>query len=349
MLRYGLALAALLWVGSAVIADQVVLTDGSVVLGRVVVVTDDQVVIDTEFAGQIKIDASKVRGISTDQPVTVELKSGDRAVGRLRYTTDGSQTVASDTLGSVDVQVGQVSSVWTAGDESPAVVALKARLAKVQDPWSLRLHFGIDGQTGNTDRVATNGRMEIKRVTETDRLLIYAQGRSSRENGQDTVKEVLGGLNLEVDIDERWYSYGRTEIEFDKFEDLDLRTSVSGGLGYFVTREADEEFKVRAGFGFVHESFDSGASDDQAVADLGWDYRKDVAPWLLFTHSVTLYPTFEDIKDIRAVMENAAEIPLSTDDNWKLRIGVRNNYDAMPERGIDRLDTYYFFNVVVGW
>ncbi len=330
-------------------ADEVILKDGSRLVGQFKELNGNKAVLETGFSTPLEIDVAKIQGISSDQPMTVQLASGDRAVGTLNYTPEHGQRVAARTMGQVAIDFENVSAIWAAGQEAPEVVDLRAQLKKMQNPWSAKLHLGVDGQSGNTDRVAVNGRAEIHRKTDADRLLIYAQGRSSRENGEDTVKEVLGGISLEVDVDEKWFAFGKTELEFDKFENLDLRARISGGVGYFVTRLPEEEFRLHAGIGFQHESFDSGASDDQAVADLGWDYRKDVAPWLQFTHSTTVFPAFEDIGDFRIVMENAAEIPLDSEHDWKLRLGLRNDYDAMPEPGIKRLDTYYFVNVVMEW
>lgn len=349
MLRFFVVVAAVLACSPALLADEIFLHDGSRLVGQVTEMSDQKVSIETEFVGQIEIDVSKIRGIVTESPMSVELESGDRTIGKLIYSPDGGQKVMGQAHGIVDINMKQVSAVWAPGDDSPEMKKMKDALAKQQKPWSTNLQFGIDGQSGNTDRVAINGRMEVHRTTDEDRLMIYAQGRSSRENGEDTVKEILGGLNLEVDIDKKRFWFARTELEFDKFENLDLRTSISGGVGHFVTQKPNETFKVRAGVGFTHESFDSGNSDDQAVADLGWDYRKELSPTLVFTHSTTIFPTFEDINDFRAVMENAFEIPLSQEKNWNLKLGVRNNYDAMPEKGVERLDTYYYANIGLDW
>jgi len=334
---------------SSLMADEVLLTNGSRLIGQVRKLADEKIIVDTEFAGQIKIDISTIRGITTNTPVSIELQSGDRTIGKLLYSPEGGQKITTTPLGLIGIDFGKVSAIWTQGDDSPDVSQLKASLAKAQKPWSARLHLGLNGETGNTDRLAVDGRMELRRETDSERLLIYAQGRSSRENGTDTVKEILGGLKLEVAVDEKWYVFGNTELEFDKFENLDLRSSVSGGVGYFVTKNTDEEFKIRAGVGFQHESFDTGNTDDQAVADLGWNYRKKISGSWLFTHNTAIFPTFEDINDFRLVMENAVEIPLATNLKWKFRLGIRNNYDAMPEKGIDRLDTYYFLNIVADW
>ncbi len=338
-----------LFIYCPVLADEVLLTDGSKIICEVQTLTEGKLHVTTDFAGEIVIDVSKVQGITTDKPLSVELESGDRAVGPLQYTPGTGQAVETNALGPVNVEMETITAVWPQGQESPAVIALREHLNKLQNPWSVTLALGIDGQSGNTNRTAVNGRLDIKRTIDNERLFLYGQGRFSRENGRDTVKEVIGGATLEVDIDEQWFVFGRGELEFDKFENLDLRSRIAGGFGYFVIKEPEEEFKLRGGIGFQHESFNTGVSDDLAVADLGWDYRKNIAPWLQFNHSITFLPAFEDINQTRIVMNNAVEIPLNPNKDWKLRIGLRNEYDAMPEPGIKRLDSYYYLNIAWDW
>jgi len=332
--------------GGIALADEVVLDDGSRIMGQVQSVSDGKLMVLTDFAGVISIDMGRVQGVSTDQPLTVELKSGDRAVGSLEYTPGVGQRIGTGALGGVTVDMGDVSAVWSVDESGPVVAALKEKLKNARTPWSLSIELGLDGQSGNTDRTSINGRVEAKRTTDSERLTLYSQGRFSKENGQDTVKEIIGGLSLEVDLDEKWFVFGKTELEFDKFENLDLRATVTGGLGYTVFSKPDHEWKLRGGLGFQHESFDTGVSEDQAVAELGWDYRIDISPWMQFTHHITYYPTFDDVGDYRLVVENAAEFPLNPDKDWRFRIGVRNNYVADPQPGIRGLDNYYFFNIV---
>jgi len=346
MFRFAVITVSLAAGSCLALADVVVLKDGSILIGQVQVWTQGKMVVETDFNDHLEIDVTKIRGITTQGPRSVQLTSGDRAVGILNFTPDGGQTISAEALGNITFELDRVSAIWAAGEESPDVIAPRNKRANV---WSARIELGLNGQTGNTEQLAINGRAEIRRTTDTDRFLIYGQGRFSQENGTDTVKEVLGGMTLEVDVNEDWFTFVTTELEFDKFENLDLRATVTGGVGYFAIREADEELKLRAGIGFQHESFNTGISTEGAVANLGWDYRREVSPWVLFTHSVTIFPTFEDIGDFRVVMDNAAEFPLNGGKDWRLRVGLRHNYDAMPQPGIDRLDTYYYVNVARDW
>ncbi len=361
-------------------AGQVVLDDGSRLVGRVVRIADGKLRIETAFAGELTIDAGHVRAVQTDEPMAVALGSGDRVVGLLTIADDGTQRLTQTAFGDVELPVSQIAMVWPQDQPEPTVQQLaaeheqemqaaeaehQAEVAQIEDEhaaevqaleeaaaaddeiWTARIELGLLGKTGNTESLTFFGRAEAKRTTEIERLLFYLQGRYSEQNGVRDTNEVMGGSHIEVDLTDRWYIFGRIDLEYDEFENLDLRATATAGPGYFWIREPDEELKTRAGIGYQHESYDDGSSMDQMIAELGVEYRKELAPWLLFVHSTTYYPTFEDIGDYRIVMDNAGEIPLSSDRRWKLKLGVKNEYDAMPVSGVERMDTTYYANFVL--
>ena len=344
MLRACVISVLVLLACAVAIADEVILTDGTRLIGQVQKLYEGKLTLKTELVGDLTVDVAEVQGISTETPLTVQMKTGERAIGALEYTSQTGQRILAEVPGTMALKLGDVNAMWLPGQVSPEVAEFQARLAKAESPWSLRLEGGLDGQTGNTERVALNGRVEVRRTTERERLLLYSQVRFAHENGEDTVREVLGGVNLEADINRKWFGFAKLELEYDKFENLDMRTTAAAGIGYFAIREKDQELKFRGGVGYQHESFRDGTSDEGAIIELGMDYRKELAPWLLFNHATTYYPTF-DIGDYRIVVENAGEIPLGTGTKWKLKLGVRNHYNSEPQTGVDRLDTYYFANV----
>jgi len=294
--------------------DEVFLKDGSRIVGAVQSVFEQKVVITTDFAGDLTSDMEKVAGIKTDEPVAVQLESGERAMGELNYdAATRQQQVTGELAGQQAVPLARVQRVWPAGAPDPAVAAAQAEAERQKGKWAVHMELGITGQTGNSEIVNVNGRGSLKRTTPQDRLTIYAQGRLSRENGNTTAREVLGGAKYEFDITDRLFAYGGFELENDEFENLDLRATVTGGLGYFIIREEKTELKFRAGLGLQHESFADGTNADEPIAELGIDFQHDVNEWLRFTHNTTLFPVLDDIGEFRAVMENAAELPLSSD------------------------------------
>jgi len=382
LMAYRRWIAALALVAAAcgmVHADEVLLKDGSRLMGDVTRVAAGKVMLTTDFAGDLPIDLAKVQGIRTDEKVMVGFESGERVAGRLTYTDEAGQRLTDTTFGDTDFELSQVNMAWQPDAQPPDVAkveqeyeqklaetqaeaqkqvaeakqaaatqveAAQTRAEQLEPVWTLSLFAGLNGQTGNSERFAFNGGVEALRETPGDRLDLWLQGRFAQDNGDRTQNEILGGAKLEVDVSEKWFVWGRGELEFDEFENLDLRSTVSAGVGYWFIEEDDHEFKGRAGLGYVHESFDNGVTEDRGVVELGIDYLIDINPLLQFTHSSTVYPALDELENTRYVAETAAEIPLTDEKNWKLRLGVRNDFDANPEPGVESLDTYFFANVV---
>ncbi|MEX2213567.1 MAG: DUF481 domain-containing protein [Phycisphaeraceae bacterium] len=342
---------ALLMIAAPAPADEVYLLDGSKLVGTVTQIAGGKLTIKTEFAADpITLDMAKVKGITSAAPINVQVESGERAIGKLQYdAANNQQQVTGDLVGVKAIEVGKVTSVWPQGAEDPALLAARAETEAQKPKWSVRVEAGLNGQTGNSEKFALNGGFTVKRTSPTDRFSVYGTARYSIDNGVRTSNEFIGGTLFETDLTPNLFWFVRGELETDEFESLDLRATALTGIGLFVIREKETEFKLRAGVGIKHESFDNGTNQTQGLLELGEEFRKEITPWLLFTHSITYYPTLDDAGDFRIVMVNAAEIPLTNDKAWKLRLGIKNEFDNQPQPGVSRLDTYYFANIVVDY
>lgn len=341
MVRYAPLVLAAIFVCSPAIADEVHLLDGSKLIGAVTRIAGGKVTIKTDFAGAITVDTAKIKGISTTAPANFQLDTGDTVVATLEYDpATGAQSVRGDVVGARPVELKQVASAWPRGEEDPAIVAARPK-------WKIRLDAGINGQSGNSEIINANGALNIRREAPADRLSLYLTARYTRDNGRRTTNEIIAGALQEFDLNERLFWYLKGELEHDEFENLDLRATATTGFGYFLIREKETELKIRGGLGYQHEAFDDGSVDDQIIAEAGLDFRKDFAWWLQYIHSTTVQPSLENLDDLRIVMSNALEIPLVSDKSWKLKLGVKHQYDAQPEPGVERLDTFYFANIGV--
>jgi len=359
-------------------ADEVRLVDGSVLVGSITRLDRGLLVMDTAFARGLSIPAEQIAGITTDNPWAVTIASASPVVARLVYR-DGVQliTVADrDDLtldprsitalhhppGDASVRSGGETAPLADQDESePEQSPTDEASAPGQDAdavpeptpdalWSGRLELGLNGSSGNTERLGFRGRGQLERTTDRDHLTLYIQGNFAREEGRRSANEILGGARGDITINDRLFLFGRGQLEFDEFENLDLRATTTGGFGYAVVKKPTQEWKLRLGLGFQHEKFGDGASNSSAIVEAGWDYFVDVSPWFRFTNSLKALPEADNpTRDYRLVVETALEIPLNDQSTWKLRAGMHNEYDAAPQPGVKRLDTSYFLNLVYEW
>ena len=330
--------------------DVVHTSDGSRLVGTIQHLGSGRLVIDTKIAGRIELDATMITAIAIDSELTVEFDTGDRLIGTIAVADDQASSVMRTALGDIAIEPARIAMIWAVGEDSPRIIALRAdferqRVALIPK-WSFSLEAGGTASEGNTDTLEAHGRIDVKRVTETDLLNFYLAAKYYEQNDLRSTNEYRGGFRYETSVTDRWYWYARMELEFDEFEDLDLRATVAAGAGRYWMKQPDHEFKTSLGLGYRHESYNSGRVNDDAVLDFGLNYRRDLAPWVHFTHALTYSPAFQDIDDYRLDLDTALLFPFS-DPRFKLKLGVTNEYNSRPQSGFDRLDTTYYASLVV--
>lgn len=356
---------------AAVSADLIYLTDGSRLAGELRASTAAGYVIATGFAGELTVPAATVAGITTDAPMVVGMQSTDRVLGQLEYDPEqGVQRLTGTAFGALDIAVATLAAVWPPDQQPPAlrradqahraamarakaahaeeVKQVQERLADFVDPWSGRITAGLNGASGNAQRLLFNGRAEALRETPRDRLMLYAEGTMQEQNKVLTAKEIRLGANIEHDIGGDWYAFARQELHKDKFANIELRSQTLGGIGHFLIRKPTHEWKLRGGLGYQFEARETGGNLRQGIIALGYDYKVEVNEWMRFTHNVTYFPTFDSpAKDYRIDSNIGVEIPLGYSDLWSLRLGLRHLYDPLPANGAKSLDTTYGADIVV--
>jgi putative salt-induced outer membrane protein YdiY len=371
--------AAVTCVSALHAADEVWLTDGSRLVGTLVSAQGGKLTLKTDFAGDLNVDAAKVKGIRTDGKRVVGLVTGDRVTGQLTYSEEAGQKLEQTQFGAVNLKLGEVTGMWAEGTPAPDasgapvpeqvaqqaqvhqqqvaeikkqheadMKTLEERYQKAKANWTARIELGLTGQDyGVKEELAIKGRAEARRTTDVDRLLVYIDGEYEEIVNVRTQNKIRGGIDLEVDLTDRWFAFGKLSLEYDEIEGVDLRARVTSGLGYFLIREEVQELKVRGGVGYQHESFNYGATADDAVLELGYDYKVKLNDKLTFLHGLTYFPTFEGLNDYRIEADTALEIAMTDKDDWKVKLGVRNEYEGITNGPVPHLDTTYFLNLVL--
>lgn len=333
MLRSMMLVLLVLAAAVAARADEVRLDDGSRLFGTIVASSDDTLSFKTGFAGTLEIQRSRIVGIVTEAPVRVVLDTGERVIGRLEVDERGAQQLNSATAGRFALARESIRAI-----EDPTSPVAEAMPSAV---WSSDISLAISGASGNTDEFKAVGRITALRESDGERFSLGLQGRFGRQDGTEIENEIIASAGHERDISERWFTRGGIRLERDELEDLELRTNIDFGMGYFVIRKDHHEFKPRLGIGFQYESFDNGGSNENIVGVLGWDYRYDVNARWRFTHLLDYRPSFSDPVGEFRVDSEAALVTMPNDGRWSLRFLLNNRYNANPAPSVEKLDTVY--------
>lgn len=338
-LAFGLAAA------TTATGDTLVLVDGSTLVGDVGRMTGANVTIVTEFAGELSIDAAKVVSLSTDDTVNVGLVSGDRLVGPISRNDFG--LVVQTRMGEIPIAVKDIEGVWPRGEPSPQEQAIEEKAQAKIGKWSATVEAGGLYTEGNTEQLNARGKIVVQKKSDVELIQFYASGEYAEQSKVRSASEAKAGMRYEYLFTDRLFGYVAQEVEYDEFENLELRYTFSIGPGYYWIKKPNHELKTFVGAGLLHETFIDGFSRTDAQLEVGVDYMVDLTEWMKLTHMARYYPTFDSVRDYRLVFDTAVKMPIASSDIWSLKFGALYEYDPIPRPGFESLDQTYYANIAM--
>lgn len=335
------AATAALFAGSTLLADVVETRNGARLVGKITRITDGTLSIETDYAGTLAVKQSEVTGFSTDNPVAVRLASGTRFDGKVSSGPNGTLQVAG-TDGTISTTVGKVAASWTAGGRDPEISALDRS-------WAYEAAMDINGKTGNKEQVGTSASIRATLKTKQDTLQFYTAYDRQVSDGAKSADQFKAGSDYQNNFSGKVSWYVRDEGGFDRVKDIDLYNIAAAGFGYDLIKAAKQTLTARGGFSFRYEGYKNPRTEDvkSAGLDFGFSHRLELPNGLL-VNRLTLVPTFEDFSNYRANHESFYEMPVAAS-SWKLRLGLSNDYNSRPGRGVEKMDTTYFTRLVLNW
>ncbi|GMU80748.1 MAG: hypothetical protein AMXMBFR47_06190 [Planctomycetota bacterium] len=333
-------------------ADVIVLNDGSRLVGTIERLSNGRLKITTAYA-KLEIDAAMIVSISSDAKVNVGTSTGDVFVGQVKASETSDSVQVHTAFGDIDVPVAAISAVWPEGGVSPEVEAVQEQVAAQRKEvearvgkWGLTVEAGWLMKEGNKDLMNARGKLTAQKKSSQDLLKFYLSGEYAEDRDIRNAAEAKAGAYYEYLLTQRFYWFASLDLEYDEFENLDLRLVALTGPGFYWLKKETHELKTSLGAGYQHEVFMDDTRRDDAILQLAAGYRIDIRPWLRFTNDTAYYPTLESVNDYRLTNDAAVTIPIAASEIWKIKFGVLLEYDSIPRPDFQRLDTTYYANLV---
>ena len=340
LLRASLALAAVAFGATNLSADVVETKSGARIVGKVTKIDGGAVTVSTDYAGAITIKQSEVAAITTDAPIAVRLTTGTRIDGKVSTSAGAVQIAGAD--GSISTTVDKVAASWPAGGKDPAIAALERG-------WAYEAAVDIAGKTGNKEQLATGFSFRATLAGSQDTLQFYSAYDRQVSDGVKSADQFKAGLDYANNFSGRKSWYVRNEGGFDRVKDIELYDVAAAGLGYDMIKEAKQLLTGRAGLSFRYTGYKNPKSTN--VKSVGLDFglaHKLQLDNAVLNNRIAYVPSFDDFSNYVIAHESTLELPLLST-QWKLRLGVANDYNSMPGKGVKKLDTTYFTRLVLNW
>ncbi len=275
----GFLLAIVLLVPAAW-ADQLVLKNGDRVTGSIVKKDDKNITVKTEHFGVVVIPWDQVDSIVADKPIHFVRRDGKAVQGTI--------SAAGDALADIAVM------------RNDAEELAYQRLLRPGwgDLWAGTGTVGFAGTAGNAKTLTFTMGVNADRVTNTDKTSLYFSliKASARINDQseDTAEAVRGGIGYSHNVGSRLFFNAFNDYEYDRFQNLDLRFVLGGGLGYHLWKTEKSKLDLLAGGAYNRSSFSTPFVRNSGELYWGDDYSLKLGS---NTTLIQSYRMFNDMGD----------------------------------------------------
>lgn len=250
-----LSLSLLTLLGSIASADQVVMKNGDKVSGSFVKKDAKTLTIKSEFFGVVTLPWDQIDSVKADTPINVVLPNNQTVKGTLASAGDKVEVGAG--ADKRTVAPADIVALRNADEQRAYERLLAPRLG---DLWAGTANVGWTGTRGNAKTATWATSLNGARITNTDKLFLYfnsirASATVNNASAQ-TAQAVRGGWGYNRNLKPRIFFTGFNDWEYDKFQNLDLRTVIGGGLGANVWKAERGRFDLVGGLAYNREKFD---------------------------------------------------------------------------------------------
>ena len=312
--------ALILQLAIPALADTVVLKNGDRLTGSIAKSDGKTLVLKTDYAGDLTIKFDAIQSLTSTADMNVTL-GGKTAVGPVSTTGD-QLVIATKAAGSVEAPMASLSVMRSPAEEAAYQKSLHPGWS---EGWNGGANLGFAITAGNSETKNLNIAFNATRAGQRDKLTLYENtvyAVSSKLNrqpispSQTTANANGGGIRYDRDFLPHVFGFGSAEFFANALQDLDLRTIVSGGMGYHAIKNPATTLDLLAGLSWTHENFSGvlnpnpppscetgtepscfySPSDSAASLTLGDNFMHKLGKSTVLTQSFLIYPGLSSTK-----------------------------------------------------
>ena len=204
------------------------------------------------------------------------------------------------------------------------------------DLWAGAVSVGFAGTSGNARTLTFTTGVNAARVTNTDKTSVYfnAIKASALVSGKsaDTAEAVRGGLGYNRNLRPRLFVNAFNDWEYDKFQNLDLRFVIGGGLGFHAVKNERSVLDLLGGLDFNHSSFSTPLTRNSAEVYWGDEYTYKMNAATSLIQSFRMFNDLTNTGTYRVNFDAGASTKLAKWLNWNVSLSDRYLNHPAPGR-----------------
>lgn len=328
-------------------ADQIVMKNGDRVTGSIVKKDAATLTIKTDLFGVVTLAWDQVSTVTAEKPLNVGLADGKTVLGSLATVGDKVEVAAGAVKQSVIP--AEIKTLRDSAEQKAYERTLKPSWG---DLWVVTGSIGLAGTSGNAKTATLTTPFNATRITNNDKTTAYFNfiRSSATVNGvsSDTAQAVRGGVGYNRNLRPKLFVTMLNDYEYDRFQNLDLRVVIGGGLGYSAWKSDRASLDLVGGISWNRESFDPIRPQQPFTrnsAELFWgnDFTYKLSGRVNFFEN---YRMFNNLTNTGVFRQNADMGVSSTLSKWMtLNIAVSDRYLSNPVIGRKKNDFLYTLGI----
>jgi putative salt-induced outer membrane protein len=316
----------------ALSADQIIMMNGDRFTGAVIKLDGKNLVLKSDYAGTITVPWDAVVGISSTEPLNFTLRDGQLVVGQVT-TSDNKFVIQTRDAGTVAASRDAVQMVRSQAEQAEAD---RYRNPRITDLWTGLVDVGYAAARGNSTTNNLNVSANATRATPRDKIEVnftslYA---SNKVAGQSivTANAMRGGLGYSLNVNPRTFAFGSLDLEYDQFQNLDLRFAPAGGFGFHALKTETALFDIFGGASLNREFFSNGLNRTSGEMLGGEELTYKLSAITSLHERLSFYPNITRTGDYRANFDLSSATTLKKWLAWQVTASDRLLSDPLPGR-----------------
>jgi putative salt-induced outer membrane protein YdiY len=308
-------------------ADVVQLNNGDRLTGTVSDSDNKTLVVRTDYAGDVKIQWSAIKDVTSTTPIYVSTTDKKTVSGAV--TPAGSKLIVRTASASkVEVPFANITAVRSAAGQAAYEKTLHPSLIQ---GWNASANVGFALARGNSETTNLNTGFNTERKTLSDDIAVYESSIYSTNDaprGGVTANAILGGARYDRNINQLLFGFVSGDFTHDELQDLTLRSIYSGGLGWHAINRTNTTLDVLAGVNYTRESYSaspitSNINRNLPGLTLGEDFVHKFNPRTSLTEHFYFYPDLSDISQYRMSLDASGVTKINNWFGWQVSISDR--------------------------
>jgi putative salt-induced outer membrane protein YdiY len=316
----------------ALLADQITMKNGDRFTGAVIKLDGKDLVFKSDYAGNITVPWDAVAAISSTMPLSITLQDGQLVVGQVT-TADNKFVIQTRDAGTVTASREAVQVVRSQAEQAEAD---RYRNPRITDLWTGFVDFGYatargNSETSNLNVSATATRATTRDKIEVDFTSLYASNGTTGKSVV-TANAIRSGIAYSLNLTPRTFAFGSLDLEYDQFQDLDLRFAPAGGLGFHAVKTKDTLFDVYGGGSLNREFFSNGLDRTSGEVLVGEELTYKLSSITSLHERLSFFPNISRIGDYRANFDFSTATTIKKWLAWQITASDRLLSDPLPGR-----------------